>query len=149
VNITTGKVLLAGAGAYLLWQLYKLRSVGNLIFFPGPIHSFNFVGTAPVMTVNVSVQNTSGIGVTIDSLGGNLFSNGTLVGNVYTDRLINVPPNSRQYVKLSAQFMLIGLVNDLIYSFQAGHFEQNLQFQGYANVSGVQVPIDQNFKIGG
>ena len=100
------------------------------------------------MTFNLSIQNTSSLPVTVNGLAGNLFSNDTLVGNVYMEQPINVPANGRVYQTLQAQFLLIGIVNNLIQSWQYKNFSQLLQLQGFANVSGLQVPISLEMSIG-
>lgn len=148
MQIKTQHVLLAGAAGFLLYSAYKARSVANLLFFPGNVLSIGFLGANPVMTFNLQIQNTSSLPVVVNALGGNLFSNDTLVGNVYSTTPISVPANSRVYHTLEAQFLLVGIVNNLIDAWQYKNFTQKLQLQGYANVSGLQVPLELEMSIG-
>ena len=148
MQIKTQHVLLAGAAGLLLYSAYKARSVANLLFFPGNVLSLGFYGANPVMTFNLQIQNTSSLPVIVNALGGNLFSNDTLVGNVYSTQPIEVPANGRVYHTLEAQFLLVGIVNNLIDAWQYKNFTQKLQLQGYANVSGLQVPLDLEMSIG-
>lgn len=137
-----------GAIAFLLYTAYKAKAVSNLLFFPGNVLSMGFMGANPVMTFNMSIQNTSSLPVTVNGLAGNLFSNGTLVGNVSLDGPITVPANTRVYQTFEAQFLLIGIVNNIIRAFQNNNFTQAMQLEGFANVSGLQVPISLELSVG-
>lgn len=145
---TTTKVLLGAAGAFGLYWLYKVRAVGNLVFFPGPITAMRFEGVTPVMSFQVIAQNSSSLGVSVQSLAGNLFSKGLLIGNVFSVKPIQLAGNARGYVNVEARFFILGIVNDIIASFQNRDFVQNITFEGFANVEGVQVPIKLSFNVG-
>lgn len=148
MRISTGGVLLAGAGGFLAYQLLRARSTANLVFFPGNIQSFNFVGATPVLSLDVLIQNSSSLDVTVQSLAGNVFSNGSLVGNVSNTLPIVVPANGSARPVLQIAFMPLGVVNTIIDAWQSGHFSVPLSFQGFANVGYIQVPLKLNFKIG-
>jgi hypothetical protein len=145
---TAAKVLIGGAaavGAYFIW---KLRSVGNLVFFPGSITGMRWEGMTPVMTFQVVVQNSSSLPVSIQSMAGNLFSSGLLIGNVFSVMPTDLPGNSRSFVNVEVRFMLLGIVNDIISSFQNRNFVQKVEFEGYANVEGVQIPVNLKLSVG-
>lgn len=135
-------------GGWALWAFLKLRRVGRLVFFPGGIHSFKFVGSTPVIEFNVQIQNTSSYAVTVNSLAGNLYADGVLIGNVFTQSLIDINSNSAVIVRLTAQLGLLGVVNTLIASYQGRDGKKTIMFDGYANIDDLQVPIELKFNVG-
>jgi len=141
-------ILLAAGGIYLAYNLFKVGRLARMIFFPGSIHSFDFIGSTPVIEFNVQIQNTSSKYVRVNSLAGNLFSDGVLVGNVHTTSLINVPPNQSISTRLTAQLGLLGIVNTLIASWQNRDMSKEIVFDGYANVDDFQLPLELKFNLG-
>ena len=107
-----------------------------------------FEGVTPVMSFQVIAQNSSSLSVSVDSLAGNLFSKGLLIGNVFSLLPIKIAGNSRGYVNVEARFFILGIANDIIASFQNRDFVQSITFEGFANVEGVQVPINLSFNVG-
>jgi LEA14-like dessication related protein len=144
----TAKVLIGGAAALGAWYLYKLRSVGNLVFFPGSITGMRWEGMTPVMSFQVVVQNSSSMPVSIHSLAGSLYSNGLLVGNVFSVMPKELAGNSQAFVDVEVRFLLLGIVNDIISSFMNRNFVQKVKFEGFANAEGVQIPVDITLSVG-
>lgn len=137
------------AGILIFAVVAKARAIANLVFVPGGISNLSFAGANPVMNFSVYAQNTAGTAVTVNSFAGNIFCNGTLIGNVSEFTPVTLPANSQTEVSLNAQLMGIAVVSDLIQSFSSGGVTQNINIKGNANGVGFQVPIDLSFSIGG
>lgn len=148
MKVTPLGILLTAAGGYLVYNLFKVGRLARMIFFPGSVHSFDFVGSTPVIQFDVQIQNTSSKSVRVNSLAGNLFSDGVLVGNVYTSSLIDVPANSNIQTRLTAQLGLLGIVNSLIAAWQNRDMSKEIIFDGYANVDDFQLPLELKFNLG-
>lgn len=108
-----------------------------------------FNNLSPVITFSVIVQNTSALGVRVDSFAGNLISNGTYIGNVYNFTPITIPPNSQSIVLIDARLQPLGIVNDLIQAFQYRNFKQDVKIEGFVNAGILQIPLKLNFSVGG
>jgi len=59
-----------------------------------------------------------------------------------------IPGNSAPILWLDIRLSLISVVADLINDISYSNFEQALKFKGYANVDGLQVPLNFDYKIG-
>ena len=139
-----------GFGGLLVFALFsKIRAIANLVFLPGNISNIGFYGANPTMTFTVFAQNTAGTAVTVNSFAGNIYCNGTLIGNISSFNQITLPANSQTPVPLNAQLMGISVVSDLISAYSSGSTAQNVEIKGYANGVGFQVPIDLSFSVGG
>lgn len=126
----------------------KARALGNLVVTPGSIRSMDFVGATPIITFTIIVQNTSGSSLLINSFAGNVYSGGTLVGNVYNFSPIAVPENSQIEVPVIVQLQMIGIVNDIIAAYQYGNTKREIVVEGFANVSSFQLPVTLKFTVG-
>jgi hypothetical protein len=147
--LKTEKVLLYGGAALIAFALFaKARALGNLVFTPGSVSNMGFVNSVPTADVTLVAQNTSSTGLTINSFAGNVFSNNILVGNIYNFTPVMIPGNSQTPVSVSIQFKALGIVTDLIKAFQNNNFSQDITIDGYANVSGMQLPINLKFQFG-
>lgn len=146
---TNQKILLYGGIAAVAFVLFsKARALANLVFSPGTVNNMGFINGTPVADFTILVQNTSSAGLTVNSFAGNVFSNNTLVGNVFNFSPVDIPPNSQVPVNVSIQFKALGIVNDIIRSFQYNNFGQVVSIDGFANVSGLQLPIHLQFAVG-
>lgn len=143
------KLLLGLGGAVGLYLLLKARTIGNLVFSGGQIQSIRFDGVTPIIEVAIVVQNTSAMGVTVQSMAGNVFTsdggNSTLIGNVSFFQPVNIAGNSPSVIVFNVRARVLGIMNDVITAFQTKNFTKQLDFQCMANVGGLQVPV--NFKI--
>lgn len=126
----------------------KARALGNLVFTPGSVSSMGFENGIPVADVTLLAQNTSTTGLTINSFAGNVFSNNILIGNIYNFSPVHLAGNSQTPVNVSIQFKAMGLVTDLIKAFQNNNFSQDITIDGFANVMGLQLPINLKFQFG-
>jgi len=146
---TADKVLLIGAAGIAAYVFYsKARALADLVITPGPITDMGFQDATPVATVTVLAQNTSSTGILINSFAGNVFSNNILVGNAFSFQPVLIPGNAQVPVIINIQFKALGIVADIIRAFQQNNFSQDIQVQGFANVSGWQLPVNVDFKFG-
>lgn len=145
----TEKVLLYGGVAVIGLALFlKARALGNLVFTPGSVSNMGFQNGIPVADVTLLAQNTSATGLTVNSFAGNVFSNDILIGNIYNFQPVHIAGNSQTPVNVSIQFKALGVVTDLIKAFQNNNYSQDITIDGYANVMGLQLPINLKFQFG-
>lgn len=142
-------LLLAGAGITAYWLWSKSNAAGHLVFSPGNITNMAFDGATPSITFQIIAQNTSGTDLLLNSLAGNITSNGSLIGNVSNFLQTPIPANSSTPVTLVASLQILGIVNDIIKAFQYGNIKQDITLTGYANVNGIQAPINLTMTVGG
>lgn len=135
-----------GVAAFALAR--RASALGTLIFMPGRVVSISLEGTSPVMTLELVVQNTSSQSLVVNSLAGNLFANNYLVGNVSSFVSTRIPGNAQAVIPVKVRLMLIGLVNDIVQSFQNGNFTQDVRLEGFANAGFVRAPLDITFRVG-
>jgi hypothetical protein len=141
-------LLLAGAGVALYWLFRKASAAGNLVFTPGNVTNMTFDGATPTITFQVNAQNTSGTDLVLNSLAGNITSNGSLIGNVSNFLQTTIPANTSTPITLVASLQILGIVNDIIKAFQYNNVQQNIELKGFANVNGIQAPIDLQLTVG-
>lgn len=136
-------------GGLLLFGFYsKARALGNLIFSPGQVIGMGFQDSNPLLQFSVRVQNTSSSSLTINSFAGTLYSNGTLIGNIYNFVPVSIMGNSQTQFIAQVQLQAIGLINDILNAFTTHNATQNIRVEGSANVMGVQLPVAFNLTVG-
>lgn len=140
-------LLIAGAAA-VVYFANRARSIANLTFFPQGVSSMAFEGMNPVAYVDILVQNTSNVSIDLNSLSGNAYVDNTLVGNVSNFTPVTSQGNSEGVLPLKIRFQALGIVNEIINSFQAGHLKKELVIDGRVNADGIQYPLTLTFQIG-
>lgn len=143
---TSGALLIIGAGVAAYFYL-RARAAGRLLFFPGNVQGMAFEGATPVAYLDFIVQNTSNADIVLNSVAGNAYANGYLVGNISQFQPQVIRGNSEIRFPVSVRFMLIGIVNDIITAFQTGSFHQDIQIEGTANAEGIPVRLDLKFNV--
>jgi len=139
--------IVAGVAGLYLWNLS--RAASNLIFFPGSITGFSLSGFSPVITAELIVQNTSNIEFTINSLGGNVLSDGTIIGNFSNFSPVRIPANSQGAIPITFVLQPLGVVNDIIQIITGGSGQRNILVDGSVNANGVQAPFSVPYNVGG
>lgn len=145
---TTRGFLFGGLVFLGFWFVSKAKALATMVFTPGPVTNLGFQNAIPFMTLTVAASNTSGTSLRVNSIAGNVFSDGTLIGSVFSFTPFDIPANSRIEFPVVIQLQPLGLVNELINSFQMGNFTNNLSVNGWANVSGVQLPLILSYTVG-
>lgn len=140
-------LLLIGAGVWL-YSNTLTKAAGNLIFVPGNILSIGLEGINPTLTAQLIVQNTSNVDFTLNSLAGNVTSDGTLIGNVSNFTTVAIPGNNQTAIPLTITLFPLGIVDNIISAFYGGFQKKELTFSGSVNANGQQVPLTLVFKIG-
>lgn len=147
---TVKNVLLIGGALYIYSLIKKTTAARTLVFLPGPVKGLYFDSFTPYITVGIIVQNTSNQNYTIQSLAGNVYAmaNGEKwnIGNLSTFAPQQIFGNSQQTIFIDLRLSLIGIVGDILNLIDNG-IEQEITFEGYANVDGIQVPLDFKYKI--
>lgn len=141
-------ILFGGLAIAAVVLFAKTRALANLVFSPGSISNMGFSNSVPVADVTIIAQNTSTASLTINSFAGNVYSNNTLVGNIFNFTPVTIPGNAATPINISIQFQALGIVTDLVKAFSTNNFQQIITVQGYANVSGLQLPVNLNFSVG-
>jgi hypothetical protein len=139
--------LVAGVAGLYLWNLSKAAS--NLTYYPGNVTGFSLSDYSPVITVDLHVQNTSNVDFTINSLAGNVLSDGTIIGNISNFTPVRIPANSQGTIPLTLTLQPLGVVNDIISIITGGSGLRNLLLQGSVNANGFQQTLSVPYKIGG
>ncbi len=139
--------LVAGVAGLYLWNLRNAAS--NLNYFPGDITGFSLSGFSPVITADLIVQNTSNVEFTINSLAGNVLSDGTIIGNLSNFTPVRIPANSQGVLPLTFTLQPLGVVNDIISIITGGSGQRNFVLQGSVNANGIQQTLSVPYKVGG
>jgi hypothetical protein len=140
-------LLLLGGGA-LLYIGNQARSVANLNFFADDISAMTFEGVNPVAYLDLLVQNTSNVNISLNSLSGSVYVDNTLVGNVSNFTPVVSMGNSEAIMQVKVRLMALGLVNEMIQSFQYKNFSKKIDLRATVNANGVQLPITLTFQLG-
>lgn len=137
---------IGGAIAYNL--IAKGTALGRLNFYPDTIRGIAMDGATPVMTVGLTVQNTSNQKMILRSFAGNLYTNDKLIGNVSSFSPIEINPNTQGVLLINAKMSLLGIVNEIIRAIEHGIGSYDIELDGFANVDRYQVPVKLKYKIG-
>lgn len=147
--IKTEKILIGAAvalGLYWVWQKYN--AIKLIQFAPGPIGGMSFIGSSPVLSVSLMAANTSPSDLTVNSVSGSIVANNIQAGSIYNFTPVILPANSQVAVPVTIQLSLSAVANDIIKAFSSGTYSQDIALIGSANLEGLQVPFNLNFKIG-
>lgn len=131
---------------FALWR--KFTALGRLVVSPGNVKSMSFVGSTPVLVVSILIQNTSQESISVDSFAANAYTDGTFIGNVSNFTPVVIPASGSIEVDLTLQLQALSIVNTILSAFQYKNFQKTVRLEGYAHVSGLQVPVDLSFTIG-
>ena len=84
----------------------------------------------------------------INSIVGNLYSNGYLIGNVSSYNINDLKPNSESFINLNVRLFLIGVVQELIDAIKGNGFTHVINFEGQINLNKFQVPLNLKYTVG-
>jgi hypothetical protein len=144
----TGTALLLIGGAVGVYYLTRAKAAGRLNFYPGQVQGMAFDGFTPMAYLDFIVQNTSNADIAVNSIAGNAYSNGYLIGNISNFQGVVVSGNAETVVPVTVRLNLLGVVNDLMNAWQTGNFKQEIVINGRANAEGFSVPINLKFTVG-
>ena len=138
--------ILAGAAGLYLWNFG--RAASNLQYFPGNITGFSLNGLYPVLYMDLIVQNTNNISFTINSLAGNVTSQGTIIGNVSDFTAVEIPGNAQATIPITLTLQPLTLVNEIIGILTGGSGKRDLQLDAVVNANGIQKTFSIAYKLG-
>lgn len=145
-NRNQSLLLVAGAaGAY--WYFTQKKAIGLLNYY---IHDIgvDFDGLAPLMKLNIAIQNPSNSSFLVRDFVGNISANGYNIGTVSSFTPLSVPAASQVYYPVIVRLNLIGVVTDIINLIQQrSGISQEIILNGYVNASGIVAPVYLKYKI--
>lgn len=132
-------------GALLIGAIAKGAIARNLNFV---ISGLRIGGTVlqPILYVVLGAQNPSSLDYTIQSLSGNVFVNGSLIGNASNFNEVTLKANTQTKYEVAVQLSILVVTSTILSLFQ-GTIAGNLVIQGTVNVEHVPVPLDVTYKI--
>lgn len=149
--MTKSQALLLFAGGVVLYNMFsKGHAAGNLNFYPDKVTDFNISGGSPMLKAFVRTQNTSNQSLVLRSMAGNVFVNGSLLGNVENFIPIAIPANGYALIPVVMRLSWISAINTL-YDFFLGNRvgSQDIELDAYVNIDGLpQQTVKLVFKIG-
>lgn len=137
------------AGAVLAYNAFAKGSAAKLLnFYPKSVDALKFKGLSPELDLSILIQNTSNQVMNLNSYAGKLYSNGYYIGNLSSYNRVQIPRNGEVVLKVKARLFLIGIVQDLIRSFNGNGFAQMVEIESSVNVDNYQIPVNLKYKIG-
>lgn len=141
--------LLLAAGAIVAFSAFqKVNASGSLNFYPASINQITFDGMTPVANIGLAIQNPSNQQFVIHSIAGNVYANDYLIGNVSSYINQTIKANSQAVYNLNIRFSILGIVNDIIRSFEnKSGINQILELQANINVDNFTIPLKVKYKV--
>lgn len=136
----------AGVLAWFYWA--KSVAVTKLQFYVQDVDA-DFQDGAPIIRLNIAVQNPTNEAFVIDSVVGTLTANGQPIGQVSSYAQVPIPPVHASSYPVSVRISLVGMALSVYNLISQGiGTSQNIGFTGAINASGIVAPVDFNVKIG-
>lgn len=149
MKATALKTGLFVAGALLAYNAFaKGTAAQRLTFYPAGVGGLRFDGATPVLTLSLAVQNTSNQTIVLQSLAGQLYANGYLLGNVSVWTPTRINANAESRIPLNVRLSLIGAAQNIVDIIQGGGLAQDIEFEARANVDRYNIPIKIKYRIG-
>ena len=142
----TSTLLMLGVGAFLLWQLgIGGAVVSNLKFVENGMNLDVSNPLRVVINLSVLVQNPTSGSVTLQSLAGYFFVNGSQAGNVSYFTPTVIGPNNQTQITLQLSVNDISLVTILMNYANSQNGNINVEVKATANINNAPIPIDLSF----
>lgn len=140
-------ILLPLAGLFALGLFAQKRASAMLTYLIDGI-GFAWEGTAPLLRLDMIVQNPSNEQFTIKSIVANAYTNGHTLGNISMFQTIVINPHSVQVLPVFVRMNLSAVVSDLIALLQKGSGNpQEITLKGYVNANGFVSPLNMTYKL--
>ena len=145
------KTGLLAAGALIAYNAFaKAGALTRLNFYPKGVSGLRFDGVTPVVTLSLAIQNTSNQAIVLRSIAGNVYANGTLVGNVSNYVPTRIRENSETFLPLTVRLSLLGITENIIAAIQGNAgFSQRMELDARANLDNYNLPVNVKYTIGG
>jgi LEA14-like dessication related protein len=135
--------------AYLLYRgISKGYGASRLGYYIAKIAP-RFNDFALTLDFHIGVQNPTNESFTIQSLSGELFTNGKPIGNISSFTLTEIKPNAQTIFIASVRLPLLSLGAELWNALQGGvtSISQKLKIVGTVNVDNIPVPVQMEYTI--
>lgn len=141
------KLALIGVGGFVLVKLISANIINRLNFIVTGIQ-LGFVGTTPTVTLSIAIQNPTGSSFTINSIVGNVFLNGSFIGNVSSFVTTAIPPNGQVTLPVTVLLNISQVISDIIHVIDGSAGIQALiELQATANIDNLAFPLDVSYKL--
>jgi len=134
----TGTILLLAGGALLALKVFNFGVAGNTlqIVFSGvtPNSALNY-------TLQFTVQNVTGTAITLNSIAGTVYLNGTNVGTVSSFTPQIIAGNAQSIINLTLDLSVFGGVSSIMNLVQTSNAQLNFEVKGNMNVGPI-LPFD-------
>jgi len=143
-------LLLVAGGAFLLTKAAKAGVATRLNMFIGKIDiaCSGFLCTAPIVTLNLIVQNPTETQLTIRSLSAKFFVNQQYVGDVFFFNNLPLVPMAETPFPVEARISAASVLSQVVAIIKGEQgIAAEMRMTGTCNVEGVNVPVDLQYKI--
>lgn len=134
-----------------LIALYFLRlktTISHLNYYAAGV-SLSWDNQTPVLKVSIGIQNPDENSFLVKSIVGNLYANGTIVGNVSAFTPLTVPPLSSVVYPVYVRLSILGITSNIIQILTgSGGFREMVEFDGTARVDNITNPLNIKYTIG-
>lgn len=142
------KAGIIGLSAFLLYKVFaKGTAVSKLNISISKIN-FAYAPSGLILTFMLNVSNTVAETILLNSLEGEIFFNGELLGTVNNDLQITIPASGSKIIPLSVNLFFLPSVNvitDLISGKLKGN--ANFEFKGIARVENFDFPVTLKYSL--
>ena len=142
--LVIGISLIALVGFYFYNQA---RTLGYLNYYVKTV-DLSFDNNTPVLRLGLGIQNPSKQSFTVNAIVGNLYADGSLIGNVSAYGPIEIPPANEVLFPLNIRMSLTGIASDIVRIFSGGGVSKTVEFTGTVNVNNITSPIEFKYTIG-
>jgi hypothetical protein len=143
-------LLIVGGAALLLTKAAKAGVATRLNMFIGKIDiaCSGFLCTAPIVTLNLIVQNPTEDQLTIRSLAAKFFVNAQYVGDIFFFNNLPLVPMAETPFPVEARISAASVLSQVVSIIKGEQgIAAEMRMTGTCNVEGVNVPVDLQYKI--
>lgn len=141
---------IVGVGAFLLHTMQKAAAAGTLKMFIDNLHieCGGFLCTSPVVELVTVIQNPSSSDLTLNSVAGDVFLNGSYIGNASS---FNIPPikaGAQQPVTINVRLQIAQIAATLLdlVTGKSG-LKGEVRFDGTVTGEGINIPVNLTYKV--
>lgn len=140
-------IIIATGAAIAIMAMVKSKSAQSLNYIFQGIRAA-WQGSAPVLSLQIGVQNPTNQSFLIKSIVGSLYSAGTPIGNVSSFTPVNIAANNVTTIPVNIRLSLIGIATDLFNLIKNGNGQAHeIEFSGYVNADNISVPLKLTYKV--
>lgn len=141
---------IVGVGAFLLHTLQKAAAARTLKMFIDTIdiECGGFLCTSPVVELLTVIQNPSDSDLSLKAVAGDVYLNGSYIGNASSFNIPTIKGGTQQPVTISVRLQIAQIASQLLdlVTGKTG-LKGEIRFAGTATGEGVNIPVDLTYKI--